>query len=194
MININKMYQNQGSVLSRDERQQLLKVSRECLEHYFNTGKHFDCSEKNLSDNLKVQTGAFVSIYVRGDLRGCIGRMSSDMPLYKLVQQMTISAANNDSRFKSLNQNELKNTRIELSVLTPMKKIDDISEIELGKHGIYIKEGYHSGTFLPQVAEKTNWTKEEFLGYCSQDKARIGWEGWKTAELYIYETIILKEN
>ena len=76
-----------------DERQQLLKVSRECLEHYFNTGKHFDCSEKNLSDNLQVQTGAFVSIYVNDDLRGCIGRMSSDMPLYKLVQQMTVSAA-----------------------------------------------------------------------------------------------------
>ena len=117
----------------------------------------------------------------------------SDIALYKLVQKMTVSAAKNDSRFNSLNYNELENSRIELSVLTPMKRIKDISEIELGKHGIYIKEGYSSGTFLPQVAEKTKWSTEEFLGYCSRDKAKIGWNGWKTAELYTYEAIILKE-
>lgn len=188
------MNQIQGNFLNKNERHKLLKLSRECLEHYFNKGKHFDCSEKDLPDNLKIITGVFVSIYVDGDLRGCIGRMSSDIPLYKLVQQMTISAAKNDSRFKSLNQHDLENTRIELSVLTPMKKIDDISEIVLGKHGIYIKQNYNTGTFLPQVAENAKWTIEEFLGHCSRDKAGIGWDGWKTADLYIYESILLKEQ
>jgi AMMECR1 domain-containing protein len=74
-----------------------------------------------------------------------------------------------------------------------LKKINDISEIELGKHGIYIKKGYYSGTFLPQVATKTGWTLEEFLGHCARDKAHIGWDGWKDAEIYTYEAIVFSE-
>ena len=51
-------------------------------------------------------------------------------------------------------------------------------------------KGYRSGTFLPQVADEVNWTKEEFVGHCAQDKAGIGWDGWKDAELYVYEAIV----
>ena len=58
------------------------------------------------------------------------------------------------------------------------------------RHGIYIRQGYRSGTFLPQVADEVNWTKEEFLGHCSQDKAGLGWDGWRDAELYVYEAIV----
>lgn len=75
-----------------------------------------------------------------------------------------------------------------------MKKIKSIDEIELGKHGIYIKKGNRSGTFLPQVANETHWTKEEFLGHCAQDKAFIGWNGWKDADIYIYEALVFGEN
>ena len=75
-----------------------------------------------------------------------------------------------------------------------MNKITSIDEIELGKTGIYIKKEGHSGTFLPQVASQTNWSKEEFLGHCSRDKAGIGWEGWKTAEVFIYEAIVFCEK
>ena len=75
-----------------------------------------------------------------------------------------------------------------------MKRIESIDEIELGKHGIYIKKGYRGGTFLPQVATETGWNKEEFLGHCAQDKAGIGWEGWKTAEIYIYEALVFSEH
>ena len=178
--------------LNTENRKLLLKISRNCLEHYFNTGDHFNCSEKEIPEKLKINTGAFVSIYVGSKLRGCVGRMSADIPLYKLIQQMTISSAKNDSRFKSLNQNELKDTRIELSVLTPMKRIYQVTEIELGKHGIYIKEGNYSGTFLPQVAEKTNWNVNQFLGHCSRDKAGIGWNGWKTADIFTYEAAVFR--
>jgi AMMECR1 domain-containing protein len=78
-------------------------------------------------------------------------------------------------------------------VLTPLKKIQSADEIELGKHGIYMKKGYHSGTFLPQVATDTKWSLEEFLGHCARDKAGIGWDGWKDAELFVYEAIIFSE-
>jgi len=75
-----------------------------------------------------------------------------------------------------------------------MKKINNIAEIKLGRHGIYIKKDLRAGTMLPQVATEYGWTVEEFLGYTSRDKAGIGWDGWKNAEIFIYDGLVLEEN
>jgi AmmeMemoRadiSam system protein A len=115
-------------------------------------------------------------------------------PLYKVVQEMALAAAFEDTRFSDLKMNELDEIEIEISVLTPLKKISSIDEFELGKHGIYMIKGKNSGTFLPQVAADTNWDKETFLGHCAQDKAGIGWYGWKDADLYIYEAMVFSEK
>lgn len=101
---------------------------------------------------------------------------------------MAKAAAFEDPRFPAVNITELPDIDIEISVLTPMKRIHSIDKFQLGKQGIYM--GNRAGTFLPQVADEVSWTKEEFLGHCAQDKAGIGWEGWRTAELYTYEAII----
>ena len=114
--------------------------------------------------------------------------------MYKVVRDMAISASTKDYRFDPVTTDELKDIEIEISVLTPLKKIDSIDEFELGKQGIYIKKGFSAGTFLPQVAESTGWSKEEFLGHCARDKAGLGWDGWKDAALYTYEAIIIEEN
>jgi uncharacterized protein (TIGR00296 family) len=106
---------------------------------------------------------------------------------------MAVASSTRDTRFNPVKSDEMATLRIEISVLTPLKKITSPDEIILGKHGIYMKKGYNSGTFLPQVAKSTGWTKEEFLGHCSRDKAGMGWDGWKTAELYTYEAIVFKE-
>ncbi|MEZ5071999.1 MAG: AMMECR1 domain-containing protein [Bacteroidales bacterium] len=74
------------------------------------------------------------------------------------------------------------------------RALSDPLAFELGRHGIYIKSGTGTGTFLPQVADQTGWTKEEFLGHCARDKAGIGWEGWKNAEVYRYEAIVFGEE
>ena len=87
----------------------------------------------------------------------------------------------------------MKDIDIEISVLSPLRKIQSIDEFQLGQHGIYIIKGEHRGTFLPQVAEETGWTKEEFLGHCARDKAGLAWNGWKDAELYVYEAIVFGE-
>jgi AMMECR1 domain-containing protein len=79
-------------------------------------------------------------------------------------------------------------------VLFRSKKISNINEIILGKHGIYIKKGFQSGTMLPQVATEYGWTVEEFLGFTSRDKAGLGWDGWKDAEIFIYEGVVLEET
>ena len=138
--------------------------------------------------NLKC--GAFVSLHKFGRLRGCIGHFGEDYPLHEIVAKMAYAAAFEDPRFMPVTSDELADIDIEISVLTPMRRIHSIDEFQLHRHGIDIKKGFRSGTFLPQVADEVNWTKEEFLGHCAQDKAGIGWDGWRDAELYVYEAIV----
>jgi AmmeMemoRadiSam system protein A len=107
---------------------------------------------------------------------------------------MAVSSATRDYRFSKVKPDELSRIKIEISVLTPMRKIQSINEIQLGKHGIYIKKGNSGGTFLPQVATQTGWTIDEFLGHCARDKAGIGWDGWKDADIYVYEAYVFGEE
>ena len=139
---------------------------------------------------LNSKCGAFVSLHKQGRLRGCIGHFGEDVPLHEIVAEMARAAAFEDPRFMPVTKDELEDIDIEISVLTPMRRIQSLDEFELHRHGIYIRRGYHSGTFLPQVANEVNWTKEEFVSHCAQDKAGIGWDGWRDAELYVYEAIV----
>jgi AmmeMemoRadiSam system protein B/AmmeMemoRadiSam system protein A len=179
--------------IPEQDRITLLNLARETIKSYVSTGKIPVIESGKLSPVLKMPAGAFVSLYKNKELRGCIGRFDPDQPLYKVVQDMAVASSTRDSRFNPVTSDELGSIRIEISVLTPLKRIASPDEIILGKHGIYMKKGYNSGTFLPQVAKSTGWTKEEFLGHCSRDKAGMGWDGWKTAELYTYEAIIFGE-
>ena len=154
----------------------------------------YKVDESELTDVTKSECGAFVTLHKDGALRGCIGRFVANEPLYTIVQKMAIAAATEDNRFPTVKQDEISEIDIEISVLTPLKKIESIDEIEMGRHGIYIKKGFTTGTFLPQVAIETGWTKEEFLGYCARNKAGIGWDGWKDADIYIYEALVFGEN
>ena len=144
----------------------------------------------SLTPALKAKCGAFVSLHKHGQLRGCIGHFGEDVPLHEIVAEMARAAAFEDPRFSPVRREELNDIDIEISVLTPMRRIQTLEEFELHRHGIYIRKGYRSGTFLPQVADEVNWTKEEFVGHCSRDKAGLGWNGWKDAELYVYEAIV----
>lgn len=180
--------------LGADDQDQLLSISRSTLETFINDGKLHQVNRKELSSPLKQTAGAFVSLYIGGRLRGCIGNFSPENALHEVVQEMTIAAAINDSRFAPVEAPELPYISIEISVLTPLQKISSIDEFELGRHGIYISKDGRSGTFLPQVASGKSWSKEDFLGYCSRDKAGLGWEGWKDADLYVYEAIVFGEE
>lgn len=140
--------------------------------------------------SLQSKCGAFVSLHKHGQLRGCIGHFGEDVPLHRIVAAMARAAAFEDPRFSPVRREELDDIDIEISVLTPMRRIKSLDEFQLHRHGIYIRKGYRSGTFLPQVADEVNWTKEEFVGHCSRDKAGLGWDGWRDAELYVYEAIV----
>ena len=138
--------------------------------------------------------GVFVTLHLNGRLRGCIGRFTSSDSLHETIQDMARSAAFSDPRFPSLSRSEAPKVEIEVSVLSPLKRISSVDEFKLGRDGIYMIKGSRHGTFLPQVATETGWSTEEFLGHCAQDKAGIGYYGWKDAELYTYQTEIVNES
>jgi AmmeMemoRadiSam system protein B/AmmeMemoRadiSam system protein A len=180
--------------LTTEEKATLLALARGTVEACVSDLPIPTVKVAELSKALTTPCGAFVTLTKRGNLRGCIGRFNAQEPLWEVIQQMSIASATQDPRFEPVVSGELRDIEIEISVLSPMRKITSIDEIELGRHGIYIRKGARSGTFLPQVAEQTGWTKEEFLGHCAQDKAGIGWEGWKDADLYIYEALVFSEK
>ena len=178
--------------LSEDEKRMLKEIALTSIKDSLN-GKEIAVANSSLftlHSSLKRKCGAFVSLHKHGRLRGCIGHFGEDVPLNEIVAEMARAAAFEDPRFMPVTADELSDIDIEISVLTPMRRIQSLDEFELHRHGIYIRRGYRSGTYLPQVADEVNWTKEEFVSHCAQDKAGIGWDGWRDAELYVYEAIV----
>ena len=181
-----------GFSLNDEEKRILKKIAYESIKDSLE-GKRIAVANSELytqNSALKEKCGAFVSLHKHGRLRGCIGHFGEDVPLHEVVAEMACAAAFEDPRFMPVTRDELDDLDIEISVLTPMRRIQSLDEFHLHKHGIYIRKGRRSGTFLPQVADEVNWTKEEFVGHCSQDKAGLGWDGWRDAELFVYEAIV----
>ena len=177
-----------------EEADMLFKIARNSIHSELYDKEGINIDETKVPEILKRQMGAFVTLKINGSLRGCIGRFVSSDPLYEVVSASAKSSAFEDSRFTPLSKEEFSKTEMEITVLGPLKKITNIDEIILGKHGIYIKNDFRSGTMLPQVATENGWTVEQFLGYTSRDKAGLGWEGWKDAEIFIYEGVVLEEK
>jgi hypothetical protein len=195
---LRKPSSEEAFILSDSDKQQLKEIALNSIKDSLDKRYWFTPSYRRnepispltISPSLKRKCGAFVSLHKYGQLRGCLGHFGEDIPLHEVVAKMARLAAFEDPRFPPLRREELEDLDIEISVLTPMRRIYSIDEFQLHKHGIYIQKGYQSGTFLPQIADEVNWTKEEFLGYCSRDKAGLGWDGWRDAELYVYEAIV----
>lgn len=180
--------------LNEKNKKDLLILARQTVEQHVKQKTVVAVDPTGLSKSLLTNCGAFVTLRKNGELRGCIGRFDASEPLYSVVQKMAVASSSEDYRFPPVSPQEVNQLEIEISVLTPMRRIKSIDEFQLGKQGIYMKKGVQTGTFLPQVAEETGWTKEEFLGHCAQDKAGIGWNGWKDAELYVYEALVFSEK
>lgn len=140
---------------------------------------------------LKESRGAFVTITKKGQLRGCVGYIEGRGPLHKTVEEMAEAAAFKDPRFAPVSEKEIPDLEFEISVLTPLRRLADISEIEVGKHGLYIKKGWYSGLLLPQVATEYGWNPQTFLEHTCQ-KAGLPENAWKdkSAEIYIFSADI----
>jgi len=175
-------------VLSHREKDELLRIGRTAIQSYVKE-KRIVCPEPH-SSQLYARRGAFVTLKKRGRLRGCIGFIEPVGPLYKTVAQAAVYAACRDARFPPLSPSELAGLEIEISVLTIPRKIDDISEIEVGRHGLIIAKGPSKGLLLPQVATENSWSRTEFLEQTCL-KAGLPKEAWKTnVDIYIFEAIV----
>ena len=171
--------------LSDEDRAELHKIARAVIEHR-SRGQSIPRFSPS-SARLNEGSGAFVCVYKKGMLRGCIGSLEGDTPLYKTVKEMAEAAAFRDPRFRPVTEDELPYLDIELSVLTPLKRIEKPEEIEVGRHGILIRKGYYSGLLLPQVAAERDWDRVTFLRETCR-KAGLPMDAWKEtdAEIYIF--------
>ena len=172
------------SMLTKEEKSKLLKLARESITYYLGHGEKLFVEENDFV--FQKEMGAFVTLHKDGRLRGCIGNMVGTGPLYLTIRDMAVEAAVGDPRFPKVTPDEIKDIDIEISVLSPLEKVTDPEKIEMGKHGVIVKQGSSSGVYLPQVATETGWTKEEFMNSLCAQKAGISEYAWKDGECDIY--------
>ena len=171
--------------LTNEQGQQLLTVARQAIKRMVQEGKVVEVS--NSDNRLNSIQGAFVTIHANGQLRGCIGTIVANQPLIEVVRDMAIAAATKDPRFKPLTPQELENITVEVSVLSIPLRVSGADDIALGRDGVIVADGNdHQGVFLPQVAEETGWSKEEFLNQLCEQKAGLSKDCWKDQSTALY--------
>ncbi len=168
--------------LSGEEREKLKKLVKDAIEGIL-FGR--ECAPVEFTGLLEEKCGAFVTIKNRGSLRGCIGYVRGYLPLHETIRQMAVQAAFHDPRFQPVTKDEWADCGFEISVLTPMKKIASVDEIEVGVHGLYMEKGVHSGLLLPQVATEQGWDRTQFLEYTCC-KAGLPKDAWKSKDVDMY--------
>ncbi|MDY6820640.1 MAG: AmmeMemoRadiSam system protein A, partial [Deferribacterota bacterium] len=156
----------------------LLRLARETIGYYLENKEILRIDKDKIPLELNFKSGCFVTLKKEGDLRGCIGTFNFNEYIYNNVVLMSIEASFRDPRFPPLRKDELNSIDIEISVLTPMVKLSDFNEIEIGRDGLYVVMGYNSGVLLPQVAVENNWDRETFLSYTCL-KAGLPADAWK---------------
>jgi len=178
--------------LADDEKQALLQIARASIQAEL-AGKKPPAAKGQGA--LEEKRGAFVSLKKRGHLRGCIGFIEAKKPLAKTVEEMAIAAAFQDPRFEPLKKEELKDLRLEISVLTPLRRVADVGEIEVGIHGLYIRKGVRAGLLLPQVAMEYGWDRDTFLREtcCKAGLAPDAWRDRET-EIYLFSADVFGEE
>src|SRR5262245_60805214 len=139
------------------EKRELLQIARKTLQDYLRTGQWAAVIPQHAQ--LKEKAGAFVTLEKHRELRGCIGHTTGDLPLVLTVQKMVVEAAVSDPRFPTVVFEECEDIEIEISVLSAFKRINDISEIKVGKHGLMISRGSRRGLLLPQVPGREGWDR-----------------------------------
>jgi hypothetical protein len=181
--------------LSPVAERRLLQIAREALfaAAHGQPPPSYPAADKE----LQRHQGAFVTLHKDGALRGCIGQFVADQPLYQVVREMALASALHDSRFSPVTPEELDRIKIEISVLSPLRRVNNpLKEVKLGTHGIYIKRGGRTGTYLPQVAVEHGMGLEEFLSSCSAHKAGLSPDAWRApgTEVYVYTASVIEEK
>ncbi|MEW6096485.1 MAG: AmmeMemoRadiSam system protein B [bacterium] len=186
--------EEKAMILDDEEQQVLLKIARNTVENYVKS-RNIPPVDVDEYPNLQQLAGVFVTLTKNKQLRGCIGYIKPIAPLAQAVSKMAIAAATEDPRFSPVTKDELKDIKIEITVLSELMRINDIEQIEVGTHGLYIVKGFNSGLLLPQVATEHGWNREEFLTHTCY-KAGLPPNAWKEkdTEIFIFTGSIFHEK
>jgi AmmeMemoRadiSam system protein A len=177
--------------LTREDELACLKLARQALEHYFKTGRPPRPPVK--PGILMEKRGAFVTLTVDADLRGCIGYPLPVKPLDETIIEMAVAAASQDTRFEPLAADEMKKLKIEISVLGLPEPIGDPARVEVGRHGIIVSKGFYKGLLLPQVPVEHRWDRETYLSHGCL-KAGLPPDEWKKgAKIEVFTAQVFSE-
>lgn len=184
-----------SDVITDEECEVLLALARDTLQTYSHKKKRPDVTSYHLSPRLKEKSGVFVTLKKNGELRGCIGHIQPRTALWHAVVENTISSAFSDHRFTPVKEEELKDIDIEISVLSPLRRISAPEEFKVGEEGVLIRLGRYGAVFLPQVATEQGWDRNQTLGnLCA--KAGLPWNAWwnKDMEFYVFTVRVIHEK
>ncbi len=198
-------------MITHDEKRELLRIARESIAHALERtyppagsrradrasqgGAGPTLNARPFQGRIAEPGGAFVTIRIHHELRGCIGYIESQSPLGEVVAEVAEKAALEDPRFPPLSREELEGAQLEISVLSPLRPVARVEEIEVGKHGLLIEYGHRRGLLLPQVPGEFGWDREEFLENTAR-KAGLPADTWKdpAATIYAFTAEILQEE
>jgi AmmeMemoRadiSam system protein A len=178
--------------LTEAEKQTLLSTAREAIEaRLANRAAHFLPPTPALS----TPCGAFVTLKSGDSLRGCIGHISASAPLMETVKEVAVSSAFEDPRFSPMRPEHWKGVRIEISALSPFERIEDVSRLTVGLHGVLIRQGPRSGLLLPQVASEQGWDRDTFLTHACY-KAGLPGNAWRSADtrIEVFHAVVFGEK
>jgi AmmeMemoRadiSam system protein A len=185
--------------LKPDQKIQLLQLARSAIASYLKIGRLPEALTEETA--LNQAAGVFVTLRERrrsglseGRLRGCVGRMETEQPLYKIVQEMAVKAAIADPRFPPLMLEELPEMRIEVSVLSQPRPVSKISEIEIGRDGLLIEHRGRRGVLLPKVASSRNWNQVQFLKQVCRKAGLADDSLTRGARLYRFSAVDFAED
>jgi AmmeMemoRadiSam system protein A len=176
-------------MISLDDQHRLLSLARRALEARVHRGEPPD-----IDVDLDIRGGAFVTIFHAGDLRGCLGRLNSNLLLASLVVELAQSVADSDPRFDRVRPEELADIAFEISVLTPERELESVDAIQVGRHGLIVEQGLNRGLLLPQVATEHDWDRHAFLDHACL-KAGLPAGAWKRgARVFVFEAEVFGER
>jgi AmmeMemoRadiSam system protein A len=188
--------------ISQGDREKLLRLARASISEALGRDGVVRAALSGLviTPEMRVRAGLFVTLKVDagegappgGKLRGCIGVMSSERPLYETVIETAPRAAIHDPRFPPLTADELDGVRLSLSILSPMEPLAGVEELEIGRHGLQLTRGMHRAVFLPQVPVEQGWDVGRYLEQLAL-KAGLPQDGWRGAELATFESVNFSE-
>ncbi len=179
--------------LTEDQQQVLLKLARDTIEQWVTRQTLPDLPTD--APVFAEPRAVFVTLHKHGQLRGCIGTLEAREPLAAAVRSSAVSAATQDPRFPPVSPAEMDDLEIEVSVLSPLRKVESAEDIEVGTHGVMVSQGARRGVFLPQVAPEQGWDRETMLNLLCAHKAGLPADAWRHgADLYVFTTQVFGEG